>query len=171
MAFRCPSCESSLQKSSFDGLPVYRCNNCLGYLIGTKRVQVIETREFQVSQKLMDEASNAGPSDNANRVRCPHCLRRMEKKPYRKMTEFNIDVCKKCEVIWFDAGEIETIQLKFRDVLVAEPENRKKVDPPTPVENMTIAQREAFEKQLAGIYKGGKRQSLDQLVNSLNDLT
>lgn len=168
MAIRCPACDTALTKDEFDGLPVFRCDSCLGYLIGNKRVEVIETRNFHMSHRLMQCASNAGTSDSPDRMKCPRCLRKMEKRPYRKMPEFKVDTCKHCDLIWFDAGEIEAIQLKFRDLPQPTKKDRDKVESGIDVTTMTTAQREAFEAHLAEMYKNGKRPTLEELVQSLD---
>ena len=43
------------------------------------------------------------------RIRCPICLKKMDKVTAGMSTEVIIDKCKKNHGIWFDAGELERV--------------------------------------------------------------
>ena len=59
-------------------------------------------------------ASRALQSDQAETIRCPKCLGRMVKEtvPLGEGA-FRVDQCDACRLFWFDAGELELVQMLY----------------------------------------------------------
>ncbi len=109
----CPLCSTELRRTTYEGLPLFACDTCSGYLVATNRVSAIERRREKNAEDLMQEAAPAKLKDNQEALRCPRCRGRMMKEFAKSPAEFHIDTCERCDVVWFDAGELALIQLTF----------------------------------------------------------
>jgi Zn-finger nucleic acid-binding protein len=93
-AMSCPKCRAPLEANEVsDGVVVHNCPSCYGVLYGDG--------DIAVPLKLIGIA----PA----RFDCPSCSRPMETgKAYDGQIE--LDRCKACGVVWFDAGEIQILR-------------------------------------------------------------
>jgi len=102
----CPRCSSALNRSRYEGLPVFTCDNCNGYLVATRRVTDINRRRAKSPEDLKQEALVDGNKDSERALLCPRCQRPMDKEFWKGLASFHIDNCRNCEFVWFDAGEL-----------------------------------------------------------------
>jgi Zn-finger nucleic acid-binding protein len=121
----CPRCRIPLAETLYEGVPVRICRQCLGKLvdqdvmdrilarteIGFSPALVRKAEEFRQklkrnplpSQKRMDRAQNPAP--------CPACGYRLALRPYNYQYFVPVDRCLSCGRIWFDADELEILQI------------------------------------------------------------
>ncbi len=147
---KCPVCSASLRASRYEGLPVFTCDACSGYLVATRRVTDIKRRRMTTKAELIEEAAIDGETDSKDRLRCPRCKGWMQKQSWAEHPSFHLDVCQNCDFVWFDTGELARLQLDFelsdRGQEAARFQDRLK--------NMTPAEKEEFESALAELPEG-----------------
>jgi len=109
----CPSCKLKLDRIEYEGLNIRQCSDCRGQLLTVSRLKSIQARRRQSEDDLLDEVVNEG-TDTIDKVRCPACLRRMEKHRKRiGSLKFHIDRCRDCDHLWLDKGELAKLQVAF----------------------------------------------------------
>lgn len=125
----CPRCRVPLAESFYEGVPVRLCGRCGGKLVDAAAVdRVVARREAGFSEALRDkarrfrEAAVRNPlrrqkieSDLAAGVPCPCCGYRLAARPYNYQYFVPVDKCLSCDKIWFDADELEILQLLIED--------------------------------------------------------
>ena len=147
---KCPACESRLSKSRYEGLVVNLCENCEGYLVETRRARQIRQRRDTSREDLADEVLKANGLDTADRLRCPRCMSLMQKEKLNANSSFYIDHCRRCELIWFDAGELAKMQLEYEfseQGMEAERFQERH-------RNMTEEEKQLFAERLANLPPG-----------------
>ncbi len=148
----CPSCYALLSPVKYEGLPVFKCSECDGYLVSNRRVDDIQRRLTKTQSELNEESRGTGTerADNPNQLLCPRCHLPMEKEIWKKQGPFQIDKCLNCDVVWFDAGELAMVQLQFEEkpqtIEIAHFQDRQL--------HMTDEERQEFEKNLAKLPEG-----------------
>lgn len=119
----CPACSQWLIIESYEGLNIHGCAFCGGFLVEkhclprilvrrekrfSERIQRIaafvleETRRRKLHRKII--------LDMAHPRRCGKCGRPMIHKFYSYAYNVEIDDCEMCDLVWFDADELETLQ-------------------------------------------------------------
>jgi len=146
---RCPSCPGQLERTRYEGLPVFRCLACLGYLVETRRVTDIKRRRFKPDARLQADAL-AAHDDNTESIRCPRCRREMAKERSKRPLSFHIDTCHDCSLVWLDLGELARIQLDFEATPRAKDAQRLQKRH----QEMTDAERDEFARNLAALPPG-----------------
>ncbi|HUS40176.1 MAG: zf-TFIIB domain-containing protein [Pirellulales bacterium] len=146
----CPLCSTELRRTTYEGLPLFACDTCSGYLVATNRVSAIERRREKNAEDLMQEAAPAKLKDNQEALRCPRCRGRMMKEFAKSPAEFHIDTCERCDVVWFDAGELALIQLTFEATAAGQDAARFQDRHRT----MSSEEKQEFEQQLARLPHG-----------------
>lgn len=146
---KCPVCKANLRRAKYEGLPVYCCDSCGGYLVQTSRARGIERRREKSDAELAEAAEAAGSGSEGLRA-CPRCHRSMNKEISRGKTVFQIDKCSSCDVIWFDPGELARLQLNYQATPRAAEARRFQERH----KNMTDEDKEEFESDLANLPPG-----------------
>ena len=122
---RCPRCRVPLRETYYEGVPLRDCPQCHGRLVDMGLVdRIVARRELGFSKDLKRKAVEfqenllrdplgkgkaAGPK--AGGFPCPACGWRMAARPYNYQDFIPVDKCLSCHRIWFDADELETLQI------------------------------------------------------------
>ncbi|MCH7988702.1 MAG: zf-TFIIB domain-containing protein, partial [Planctomycetes bacterium] len=111
----CPTCDVRLDRAEYESVSVSQCPQCMGYLVNRNRVILIKTKQDHSPETLQAEvAAQSRPDAQAN-IRCPKCRGRQmskERVPVGTDNDFFLDVCRHCNVIWFDGGELARLQIQ-----------------------------------------------------------
>lgn len=121
----CPRCRVLLTETFYEGVPVRVCPKCTGKLVGAAGVdRIIARREVAFSEDLVSKArafhekvlKNPVKQDKINaavtaELPCPACGYRMAPRPYNYQYFVPVDKCLSCSSIWFDADELEILQI------------------------------------------------------------
>ncbi len=122
---KCPRCRVSLQGGYYEGVPVKICPQCSGKLMdSTFKERVITRKEIKFSDHLIQKALDFKNSFLQNptqvkkiafaksvRISCPSCGSSMVPRPYSLHYVIPVDKCMSCYKIWFDADELEILQI------------------------------------------------------------
>jgi len=119
----CPSCREWLIPQEYEGLYLWRCAYCDGILAEKGKLPRIFVREEKgftdrvqrIGALIKSDARKKHPLfnlmlDTLGIRRCPKCGKTMNHKFYSYAYHVEIDECPNCQVIWFDADELETLQ-------------------------------------------------------------
>lgn len=99
-SLRCPRCRTALASTTTDGARFERCSNCKGLAVA---VGVL--RRFAPSDRVRAIWVNLPASRPG--ADCPSCSRMMaETKVAAGDDHVELDVCKACQLLWFDADEL-----------------------------------------------------------------
>ena len=136
---KCPNCNSALEKSSHLNSICFRCASCGGICIG-----IAPMRRLCGNQQFLNILWQTARHGYSNPGRpCPHCSQAM-----RTVTlplngiPIELDVCSRCDVIWFDPEEFERLP-------EAKPEPGKDDDlPPEAKELLAIRQAQVAGDKL-----------------------
>ncbi len=146
----CPVCSHSLKASRYEGLPVFRCESCHGYLVASRRVTDIQRRNTTPTADLVATADVKSEHDSLGKLKCPRCRRDMEKELHESQPPFHIDKCSDCDFVWFDVGELERTQLEYE----VSPHGMEAARMRERHENMSEEQKEVFAENLAKLPEG-----------------
>ena len=144
----CPKCRIELARDQYENAPVYLCTSCSGYLIKRNRLLLIKQSRERSADVLKQEAAAESDTDTVERLRCPRCrVEKMRKERIRiePEGEFQLDVCKKCDYIWFDGGELARWQLDHEAGASAQEAERFRQR----VESRSEAEQAALNKRIA----------------------
>ncbi len=103
--FTCPVCKIKLIKGKTIFGVLWGCPDCKGKAVG------ISLLRKTVDKQAVNRIWNAAFDENAPHVKsCPGCEKSMREVaiPY-KGDPLVLDVCRQCQFIWFDQGEMETL--------------------------------------------------------------
>jgi len=122
----CPRCRTPLGYDFYEGLAVQSCPACRGRLVSMRGVdRILARKEFGFSEQLVRKALDfkrtalrnplvagrkAGHKPPGNLL-CPRCGARMMSHPYNYQFFIPVDKCLSCSRIWFDADELEMLQV------------------------------------------------------------
>jgi Zn-finger nucleic acid-binding protein len=114
----CPTCRRPLKRTTYENIQVMQCEECFGYLVARTRLKLIKGSREQKPEALASAAQTERAPDTQERIRCPHCrVESMRKERVRvgegEGEEFHLDVCRKCDRVWLDGGELARLQMKF----------------------------------------------------------
>jgi Zn-dependent protease with chaperone function/Zn-finger nucleic acid-binding protein len=121
----CPRCRIALRDNFYEGVPLKICPECGGKLIDSAVMErIIARREVAFSEHLKQKAKDFEESflrdpvlrkkihaDKSSKVTCPNCGYRMRPRPYNYQYVIPVDKCLACHKIWFDADELEILQI------------------------------------------------------------
>lgn len=122
---KCPRCRVSLKSAYYEGVPVQICPQCSGKLVAsTFKERIITRKEIKFSDYLIQKAREfmndfmQHPfqvkkivSRRSENISCPSCGSRMIPRPYSLYYVIPVDKCLSCQKIWFDADELEILQI------------------------------------------------------------
>ena len=112
----CPKCSRPLSRTTYENVRVMQCEECLGYLVVRKRLRLIKSLREQSPEALQSEADTQQVPDTQEQIGCPRCrVETMNKERVRIAADdfFHLDVCRKCDRVWLDGGELARLQIKF----------------------------------------------------------
>jgi len=126
---RCPECGIHLRERDYEGVPVRECLRCGGVSAKSSYVdRIIARKEIGFSQKLKESAEKFRISflDNplgyahmkhrkGKRIFCPDCTGMMTSRPFNYSYVIPVEKCLSCGTIWFDADELEILQILVED--------------------------------------------------------
>jgi Zn-dependent protease with chaperone function/Zn-finger nucleic acid-binding protein len=121
----CPKCREPLGDYFYEGVPVQICRRCLGKLVAAPFMdRILARREFSFSPELVHKAREFKEQFLTNPLRaqrvkdresppiyCPSCGYRMASRPYNYQYFLPVEKCLSCYKIWFDADELEILQI------------------------------------------------------------
>jgi len=122
---QCPRCRIPLKESFYEGVSIMTCPACRGKLISSAYVdRIVARKEIAFSEKLVQKAQkfredymmNPAVTKKINpemsaKIYCPHCGSRMILRAYNYSYVVPVDKCFSCHKIWFDADELEILQI------------------------------------------------------------
>jgi heat shock protein HtpX len=122
---RCPSCRVLLSDSFYEGVAIKICSRCAGKLVDSAKMErILLRREVDFSRTLVEKARAFREQFFLNPVKrqrekekearhyiCPNCGYRMLPRPYNYQYFIPVDKCLACGQIWFDADELEILQV------------------------------------------------------------
>jgi Zn-finger nucleic acid-binding protein len=96
----CPVCTTPLKPAELAGRRMSVCDSCRGRLINAAVAKSLVGKEF-VRVAFVDSGIQS------NGRLCPSCSKPMVISTLRtSLTEVELDICKSCQVLWFDQGEL-----------------------------------------------------------------
>jgi len=122
---RCPRCHLILREDYYEGTPIKICPQCSGKLVDSSfKWRILSRREVTFSESLIKKAHDFKVQflDNpfyirkireqkSKKISCPHCGSRMLARPFSYQYVIPVDKCFYCYKIWFDADELEILQI------------------------------------------------------------
>jgi heat shock protein HtpX len=122
---KCPRCRIPLQDGYYEGVPIKICPQCSGKLVGsTFKERIITRKEIKFSDYLIQKAQEFKDNfmqspfqikkiahEKSEKISCPNCGSRMLPRPYSLHYVIPVDKCMSCEKAWFDADELEILQI------------------------------------------------------------
>ena len=137
LAARCPSCQSSLSDSFYEGVKIKYCPVCQGKLVNMSDLEkIFARREYKFSEKIKEQAQEwrqiiMEPGRRKKLMLkdksalCPLCGLQMMVKPFNYHLIVPVYKCLKCQVIWFEADKLEILQTIIEDRSKSSGEERK----------------------------------------------
>ncbi len=125
----CPRCRILLSETFYEGVGIRVCGRCGGRLVDAAAVdRIVARREVAFSDLLREKARRFREAAVRNPLRrqriesalaadvpCPNCGYRLAARPYNYQYFVPVDKCLSCGKIWFDADELETLQILIED--------------------------------------------------------
>lgn len=122
---RCPRCRLPLVDTFYEGVAVKACPRCGGKLVDASSMdRIILRREVAFSEALLAKArafreefllnpvkKQRSKEKEVRGISCPGCGYRMLARPYNYQYFIPVDKCLSCSKIWFDADELEILQV------------------------------------------------------------
>lgn len=122
---KCPRCHLPLGEGYYEGVAIKFCAQCRGKLVeATAMDRILTRKEVAFSEQLTKKAAEFKEKfllnpigttkinpQAAGSIFCPNCGSRMLPRPYNYQYFIPVDKCLSCYKIWFDADELEILQL------------------------------------------------------------
>ncbi len=122
---RCPRCGVPLAETFYEGVDIRSCRKCGGKLVEMAKMnRILLRKEYAFSEALLNKARNfrqqfllnpvkkqRAKDKDARSLVCPSCGFRMIGRPYNYQYFIPVDKCLSCSRIWFDADELEILQI------------------------------------------------------------
>jgi len=144
---KCPNCQSDLRRILYESVPVFRCLHCHGYLLSERRLEAIEVSPATEIERLKQEVVDEAQPDTLASVRCPRCLRKMDKRFIEEPASLHVDTCRECRFVWLDGGELGRLQLSREMTAKAQEMRRFRQR----LKTMTPDEQAEFERNLADL--------------------
>jgi Zn-finger nucleic acid-binding protein len=121
----CPRCRIPLTETFYEGVAIRLCGRCSGKLVDALVMdRILLRREVGFSAALLEKAGNfrrefllnplkkqKAKEEASAALSCPNCGERMRTRPYSYQNFIPVDKCLSCYKIWFDADELELLQI------------------------------------------------------------
>jgi heat shock protein HtpX len=125
----CPRCRIPLTEAFYEGVGIRVCSRCRGRLVDAGCVdRIVARREVAFSEPLREKAKRFREAVIRNPIRrdkiesalsadvpCPNCGYRLVSRPYNYQYFVPVDKCLSCQKIWFDADELEILQILIEE--------------------------------------------------------
>lgn len=122
--YSCPKCHQGLIEVLYEGMPVWKCQFCQGYLVNQNRFPRILSREVMplspeiaklakaMRQSAAEKSYSAPMVNTPSQFFCPSCSKKMVRGFYPAIypLKLELDQCPACQVIWFDKNELQLVQ-------------------------------------------------------------
>ena len=123
---KCPRCRVPLADSFYEGVAIKACPRCRGRLVAMSMMdRIIARKEVAFSEALVRKAEEFRVRFLSQPVRtkkisetpppkplsCPGCGYPLTARPYNYAYFIPVDKCLSCHKIWFDADELEILQV------------------------------------------------------------
>jgi len=122
---RCPRCLIPLNETFYEGVQIKVCGRCRGKLVDSGLMErIIARQEVTFSEGLVAKAREfkekflrhpvkvqMDKNKEASGMFCPDCGYRLIGRPYNYQYFVPVDKCLSCQKIWFDADELEILQI------------------------------------------------------------
>ena len=140
---KCPVCNTELKRILYEGMPVFRCFGCAGYLMQEKRLESIRRIPGTSIELLKQEVIDEYHPDTIEKIKCPRCFYPMRKVKVPPPASLMIDVCGDCGNVWLDGGELARIQLAYESSACGREhsEFRRRYEALTPEEKELLQRR------------------------------
>ena len=114
----CPICHAHLKSAAIEGHSISYCSTCRGFLTTNAEFSEILVRRRSHVADQPAVPRTIDPGELMRKVACPKCRKTMDSHPYGGGGNVVIDTCVRCQLIWFDAGELH-ILARHRSQIVA----------------------------------------------------
>jgi Zn-dependent protease with chaperone function/Zn-finger nucleic acid-binding protein len=126
----CPRCRIPLAETFYEGIAIKACPRCRGRLVPMAMMdRIIARKEVAFSEALVRKAEEfkarflsqpvrtKGVSETppAKPLACPECGYTLTSRPFSYAYFIPVDKCLSCHKIWFDADELEILQILVED--------------------------------------------------------
>lgn len=126
----CPTCQSKLERKTYESEPLFRCEKCHGYFVELDHFKIIRSKRDHDTSALYQEIAKEATQDSLDVIRCPRCRKKMKKEQIgndQAAIHFLIDNCDDCKSVWFDGGELAKAQVKYEESAQALEEFRRRL--------------------------------------------
>ena len=130
----CPVCNTTLARVKYEGFAVRQCCTCRGYMVSMKHLALIRSTDEKTVEELMQEVAGETGRDNDETLRCPQCAKPMQRSRVPDPGSFDVDRCKRCQLVWLDGGELARYQLTW----MGRNDETAEACPPAPVESAPL---------------------------------
>ena len=128
---KCPKCGVPLSEGFYEGVPIRSCPKCTGKLVREGTIpRILARTEVGFSDELRRKAGIfrarflRNPTKRAKidggamgRLYCPDCGYPMRTRPFNYQYFIPVDKCLSCSKIWFDADELEILQILIEEAV------------------------------------------------------
>jgi len=103
---RCPHCETKLLRDSHRGKIVFRCPGC-----GGRTLTLPALRSLSGSRKFAETLWRTSADAPGSGLPCPECGADMRRVVLNADVDLSLelDLCRRCQMVWFDPAELETL--------------------------------------------------------------
>ncbi len=136
--FLCPRCKEPLKDVRTSGGVFYGCDVC-----GGRAVTIELLRKRFTAESINPLWLHAMRGEGRIGLPCPLCRQPMIGVALSDQAEINVDVCKRCHFIWFDAHEVDTLVPRQPEPVASELPQKAR-------EMLAIAEVERLSKQAEG---------------------
>ena len=105
----CTICNKRLSQASIDGFRGLHCRQCGGVLLDRSTFRLIVDRRRARAKGPADTPTPFNRDHLRREIPCPECGQAMNTHPYYGPGNFVIDSCSRCNLVWLDFGELETL--------------------------------------------------------------
>ncbi len=105
----CPRCEIAMRAKQIGDFSVIECTGCGGVFIPHETFEMMQDNSGRVIFATQGiQRPQLQPEQSVRYVRCPVCLKMMNRQNFARISGVIVDVCRG-HGIWFDFGEVEKI--------------------------------------------------------------
>lgn len=105
---RCPHCQKKLTRGTYRKKILFRCPECAGDLLTLSAL-----RGLSGSRQFADAVWRGAQNASEGHVMCPECGRAMRQVILNggNTPVIELDVCTRCQMVWFDSRELGSLAL------------------------------------------------------------
>lgn len=106
----CPRCAGKMKLRTVRGVKIDLCEACAGIWLDTLELQ--DLLQGVPGAPAEGPPPEINPPETTGKMSCPHCRLALVPFEYAGDSGIELDRCPKCQGLWLDAGEWETIERK-----------------------------------------------------------